>query len=77
MFVAPGPTFNDDEDLEGLSKDFSCQLPAVYLPEHKYWITGLCSVIRYVIINFGDDKARFVYQFIIQWHTFFCKERIW
>jgi len=58
VFVASGPTFNEHRDLADLPSDFSCELPAVYLPEHKYWITGLCSVIRYLLVNFGDDRAR-------------------
>ena len=35
----------------------SCQLPAIFLPEFDLWITGLCSVIRYLLLNFGNDTS--------------------
>ena len=42
----------------GLSSSFDCELPAIYLPEDQYWITGLCSVVRYVLLNYGDASAK-------------------
>jgi len=45
-------------DLKGLSASFDCELPAIYLPEDQYWITGLCSVVRYVLLNYGDASAK-------------------
>ena len=42
----------------GLSASFDCELPAIYLPEDQYWITGLCSVVRYVLLNYGDASAK-------------------
>jgi len=57
VFVSTGPVFSHPE-LKGLSGSFSCQLPAVYLPDQRLWITGLCSVMRYVLLNFGNDAAK-------------------
>ena len=50
VFVSTGPVFSHPE-LKGLSGSFSCQLPAVYLPDQRLWITGLCSVIRQPIFQ--------------------------
>jgi len=48
---------SDDKELGQVSRDLLCELPAIYLPEINLWITGLCSVIRYVCLNIGGDKA--------------------
>ena len=50
VFVSTGPVFSHPE-LKGLSGSFSCQLPAVYLPDQRLWITGLCSVMRQPIFQ--------------------------
>ena len=50
VFVSTGPVFSHPE-LKGLSGSFSCQLPAIYLPDQRLWITGLCSVMRQPIFQ--------------------------
>ena len=35
----------------------ACSFPAVFVPEENRCITGLCSVIRYIITNFAPQES--------------------
>lgn len=50
------------DELSESSQAFACVLPAVYIPSQQLCITGLCSVLRFLLKHMSPDKTLLGYQ---------------